>query len=157
VASNSQCRALKELSHVSKPALQIQANEAMTAFWNSWWAISFMLAPFVIGLSGMAVLAYTTHRYYDRVLSAFPNSRGVQNFTRMWAGFGFSSRFLQVSSTAGFVLWPKTHIRRGDLDPNEVHNFPAEIKKLMVIATILMATGGVWLFLSVALLKLTES
>lgn len=128
----------------------------MTAFWNSWWAFAFMLAPFVIGLSGMAVLACTTYHHYDRIITAFPNSPGVQNYTKRCAGFDFHSRYMQVIFTASFVLWPRIQIRRGELDPEEVRNFPAQIKRLMTISASLMSVGGVWLFLAVGLLKLTE-
>ncbi|WP_166363814.1 hypothetical protein [Pseudomonas akapageensis] len=119
--------------------------------------ISFLLAPFVIGLSGMAVLAYTTYQHYERIITAFPNSPGVQNYTRRCAGFDFHSRCMQVSFTAGFVLWPKIQIRRGELDPEEVRKFPAEIKRLMGISASLLFSGAAWLLLAVGLLKLSES
>ncbi|ARU90166.1 hypothetical protein [Pseudomonas sp. M30-35] len=123
--------------------------------WHPYLRITFLLAPFVIALSGLAVQVYITHRYYDQVISAFPNSLGVRNYQRMWAGFDFISRCMQVGSTGGFVLWPNIHIRQGTLDPEEVRNFPPEIKRLMVIAWRLGFVGMAWLFLAVGLLKLS--
>ncbi|WP_217474741.1 hypothetical protein [Stutzerimonas stutzeri] len=117
--------------------------------------IAFLMAPFVTALSGMAVQAYTTRRYYDRIISAFPNSLGVKNYQRLWAGFDFVSRFMQVGSTSGFVLWPNIHVRQGSLDPEEVRNFPPEIKRLMVISVSLLFVGFAWLLVGVALLKLS--
>lgn len=128
----------------------------MSGFWHSWWAFAFLLVPLVIGLSGMAVLAYITYRYYDRIITAFPNSRGVRTYNRLWSGFGFSSRCSQVANTASFVLWPKIQVRRGELDPEEVRNFPAEIKRLMAISACLISIGGVWFLLAVGLLKFSE-
>ncbi|WP_162988047.1 hypothetical protein [Stutzerimonas urumqiensis] len=115
--------------------------------------IVFLIAPFVIGLSGLAVQAYVTHRYYDQIIAAFPNSLGVKNYQRLWAGFDFVSRFMQVGSTGGFLLWPKIHIRQGTLDPVEVRNFPPDIKRLMSVSLCLLSVGFAWLLIAVALLK----
>lgn len=115
--------------------------------------IVFLIAPFVIGLSGLAVQAYVTHRYYDQIIAAFPNSLGVKNYQRLWAGFAFVSRFMQVGSTGGFLLWPKIHIRQGTLDPVEVRNFPPDIKRLMSVSLCLLSVGFAWLLIAVALLK----
>ncbi|MCH2341729.1 hypothetical protein ACGFZ7_20930 [Pseudomonas sp. NPDC047963] len=123
--------------------------------WHSCTRIAFLLIPFLIGLSGVAVQAYLTHRYYEIIISAFPNSSGVKNYQRVWPGKSFRSRCLQVGSTGGFILWPKTHIRQGSLDPKEVRNFPPEIKRLMVISVILLFVGFAWLLIGVALLKLS--
>ncbi len=125
--------------------------------WHPGLAFAFMLTPLVIGLSGVAVIAYTTYRFYDEVSSAFPNSRAVKNTHRMWAGSNFISRWLQVSSTGSFVLFPNGHIKRGDLDPLEVQAFPPCIKRLITVGHSLMLVGSVWLILAVGLLKLTES
>lgn len=117
--------------------------------------IIFLIAPFVIALSGLAVQAYITHRHYDRIIAAFPNSLGVRNYQRLWAGFDFVSRCMQVGSTGGFVIWPKIHIRQGTLDPEEVRNFPSDIKRLMRVSVGLLFFGFAWLLIAVALLKLS--
>ncbi|WP_312300478.1 hypothetical protein [Stutzerimonas nitrititolerans] len=117
--------------------------------------IAFLLAPFVIGLSGAAVQAYITYRYYDRIASAFPNSLGVKNLQRLWTGYSFPSRCMRVGSAGGFVLWPNIHIRQGTLDPEEIRNFPPEIKRLMVISFSLLFAGFSWLLIGIALLKLS--
>ncbi len=50
----------------------------MTDFWNSWWAFAFMLTPFVIGLSGVAIGVYIAcSRHFNIMLSALPNSAWV--------------------------------------------------------------------------------
>ena len=118
--------------------------------------IACLLSPFVILLSGAAVLAYTTHRHYERILAAFPNSPGVNNYNRIWAGSSFRSRCMQVSSTAGFVLLlTKINIRRGHLSPEDLSNFPPDIRRLMLISGSLLLVGSAWLFLLVGLLKLS--
>ncbi|WP_217474743.1 ABZJ_00895 family protein [Stutzerimonas stutzeri] len=49
----------------------------MTEFWNSWWAFAFMLAPFVIGFSGMLMILLMAYRNLDMLLRTFPNSEYV--------------------------------------------------------------------------------
>lgn len=123
--------------------------------WHPYVRITFLLAPFVIAISGLVVQAYITHRYYDRIITAFPNSLGIRNYQRLWAGFDFPSRCMQIGSTGGFILWPKIHIRKGSVDPEEIRNFPREIKRLMAISFGLLFVGSAWLLSGVALLKLS--
>jgi hypothetical protein len=129
----------------------------MTAFWSSWWAFAFMLAPFVIGLSGMAIGAYTTHHDLERMKAVFPKSICIASSMRLWAGFSFWSRMMQTGAIAGAVLWPKPLLKRGELDPDELRNFPADLKRRLAISMRLTSIGLVWLFLAVGLLKLSES
>ena len=101
--------------------------------WHPYLRIACLLSPFVILLSGAAVLAYTTHRHYERILAAFPNSPGVNNYNRIWASSNFRSRCMQVASTAGFMfLLTRINIRRGHLSPEDLRNFqlpPSAIAK----------------------------
>ena len=115
-----------------------------------------MLAPFVIGLSGMAIAAYTTHHDLERMKAVFPNSLCIASNMRLWAGFSFWSRMMQTAAITGAVLWPGPFLTRGELDPDELRNFPADLKRRLAIAVHLTTTGLVWLFLAVGLLKLTE-
>ncbi|MCP1640844.1 hypothetical protein J2T41_000438 [Pseudomonas citronellolis] len=124
--------------------------------WHPYLRIACLLSPFVILLSGAAVLAYTTHRHYERILTAFPNNPGVNNYNRIWAGSSFRSRCMQVASTAGFMfLLTRINIRRGHLSPEDLRNFPPDIRRLMLISGSLLLAGSAWLFLLVGLLKLS--
>ncbi|WP_152989196.1 hypothetical protein [Pseudomonas citronellolis] len=124
--------------------------------WHPYLRIACLLSPFVILLSGAAVLAYTTHRHYERILAAFPNSPGVNNYNRIWAGSSFRSRCMQIASTAGFMfLLTRINIRRGHLSPEDLCNFPPDIRRLMLISGSLLLAGSAWLFLLVGLLKLS--
>lgn len=80
----------------------------------------------------------------------------MTNFVRLWAGFSFFSRMIQTSVIAGAVLWPKQFLKHGELDPNELRNFPADLKRRLAISVYLIWTGLAWLLLAVGLLKLTE-
>ncbi|MEK0362534.1 hypothetical protein [Pseudomonas sp. CBC3] len=127
----------------------------MTEFWNSWWAFFFMLAPFVIGSLGMAMILVMAYRNLDMILDTFPNSEYVQRQKMLWGNSGLYSRFILTSSLAAVALLPKGHIKRGELDENEVRNLPHFIKRRMLIAWWLCFVGMAWLCLAVGLLKLT--
>ncbi|MNO53194.1 hypothetical protein D3C76_436320 [compost metagenome] len=124
--------------------------------WHPGLRFFFMLVPFVIGLSGLAIGAYTTHHDLEKMKAVFPKSLCIANSMRLWAGFSFSSRMMQASAIAGAVLWPKPLIRSGGLDPEELRNFPADLKRRLAISMYLTLTGLAWLFLAVGLLKFTE-
>ena len=115
--------------------------------WPLYVKLALGLGWIVIGLPGCMVLAYTTHRYYARIMSAFPNSPGVRCIQMGFKGFSFHSRCTQVAMSAGFILGAKLYISRGYLDPVDSRNFPPEIKRLMVISMSLMGTGFTWLML----------
>ncbi|MCY1450225.1 hypothetical protein D9M71_670120 [compost metagenome] len=104
----------------------------------------------------MAINAYTTHYDLEKMKTVFPNSPFMTNFVRLWAGFSFFSRMIQTSVIAGAVLWPKQFLKHGELDPNELCNFPADLKRRLAISMYLTLTGLAWLLLTVGLLKLAE-
>lgn len=115
-----------------------------------------MLAPFVIGLSGVLMILVMAYRNLDTILATFPNSEYVKRQKLLWGGRDLPSRFILTSSLAAVALWPKGHIRRAELDEDEVRNLPLAIKRRMVVAWWLCAVGMAWLFLAVGLLKLTK-
>ncbi|WP_028240558.1 hypothetical protein [Stutzerimonas azotifigens] len=128
----------------------------MSTFWNSWWAFAFMLAPFVIALSGVFMFLFMAYRNLETLLWLFPNSTYVKRQKLLWGGNGLRSRFMLTSSLAAVALWPNGHIKRGELDEDEVRNLPHSIRRRMVVAWWLCAVGMAWLFLAVGLLKLTR-
>jgi hypothetical protein len=125
--------------------------------WNLDFQIAFLLAPFVIGLSGVFMILVMAYRNLDMILDKFPNSQYVRRQKMLWGDSGPYSRFILTSSLAAVALLPKGHIKRGELDENEVRNLPHSIKRRMVVAWWLCFVGMAWLFLAVGLLKLTEN
>ncbi|MNF76057.1 hypothetical protein D3C85_745570 [compost metagenome] len=128
----------------------------MTEFWSSWWAFAFILAPFITSLSGLAIVAYTAHYDLEKMKAVFPSSLYIANTIRRSAGFSFTSRVMQVCTIAGAVIWPTSLIRLGELDPDELRNFPACLKRRLTISVALIFTGMAWLFLAVGLIKLNK-
>lgn len=129
----------------------------MTDFWNSWWALAFMLTPFVIGLSGVAIGVYIAcGRHFNIMLSALPNSAWAKQ-QHILGTTKFTSRFYLVGSLSGALLLSDFNVRKGVLDANDVSNFPPPLRRLMTLSTKLACVGMAWLCLAVGLLKLTGS
>ena len=128
----------------------------MTAFWDSWWAFAFMLAPFVIGAVGQIITIYMVYYDLDEMKAALPNSSHIRNQLNIWSGPGFVARYMQVNAITGAVLLASYYLRRGELEPDEVANFPKHIKPRMLWSTWLLGIGLAWLFMAVGLLKLSE-
>ena len=117
--------------------------------------ITFLLAPFAIGFSGMVIILVMAYRNLDTILHTFPNSGYVIRQKMLWGDSGLYSRFVLTSSLAAVALFPKGHINRGDLLESELRNLPHCIKHRMVVAWGLCFAGMAWLLLAVGLLKLT--
>ena len=127
----------------------------MTDFWNSWWAFAFMLTPFVIGLSGVAIGVYIAcSRHFNIMLSALPNSAWAKQ-QHILGTRNLTSRFYLVGSLSGALLLSDFNIRKGVLDADDVSNFPPPLRRLMTLSTKLACIGMAWLCLAVGLLKLT--
>lgn len=123
--------------------------------WPLDYQIAFLLAPFLIGFSGMLMILVMAYRNLDMILCTFPNSEYVRRQKMLWGDTGLYSRFVLTSSLAAIALFPSGHIKRGELLEKEVQNLPRFIKNRMVIAWWLCVAGMAWLLLAVGLLKLT--
>ncbi|UVJ45118.1 hypothetical protein NVV94_05920 [Pseudomonas sp. LS1212] len=124
--------------------------------WHPGVGFFFMAAPFAIGLIGQAITVYMVYRDLDEMKAAFPNSILIQNQMNMWAGSGFVARYMQVNVITGAVLLSGFWLRRGELDPDEVRNFPPHLKPRMIWSSWFLGVGLAWLFLAVGLVKLSE-
>lgn len=129
----------------------------MTAFWSSWWAFAFMLAPFIVALSGVVIGVYIAcTRHFDIMLSAFSKSTWARQ-QYLLGTTNLASRCYLVSTLSGTLLFPKYLVRKGVIDADDVSNVPHSLRRLMLVSAWLVIIGMAWLFLMVGLLKLTES
>lgn len=124
--------------------------------WHPGLVFAFMLAPFVIGLVGQAITVYMVYRDLDEMRASFPNSPHIKHQMAIWAGSDFMARYMQVNAICGAVLLSGYYLRRGELDPDEVRNFPPHLKPRMVWSSWLLGISVAWIFLGVALFTLTE-
>ncbi|MNL64774.1 hypothetical protein D3C87_1890220 [compost metagenome] len=55
------------------------------------------------------------------------------------------------------MLWPKPLIRLGELDPDELRNFPVSLKRRLAISLYLIIIGMALLFLMLIVLELIKN
>ncbi|WP_217475326.1 hypothetical protein [Stutzerimonas stutzeri] len=123
--------------------------------WHPGLAFAFLLAPFVIGLSGVAIGVYIAcSRHFDTMLSSFSNSAWAKQ-QDILGTTSPASRFYLVGTLSGALLFPQYLVRKGVLDAGDVKNFPPSLRRLMTVSTWLGFVGMAWLFLSIGLLKLS--
>lgn len=123
--------------------------------WHLDLQIAFLLAPFVVGAIGQIITIYMVHHDLDDMKAAFPHSSHIRNQLNIWSGSGFVARYMQVNAITGAMLLASFHLRRGELELDEVANFPKHLKPRMLWSTWLLGISLAWLFLAVGLLKLT--
>ncbi|ANI16364.1 hypothetical protein A9C11_21375 [Pseudomonas citronellolis] len=128
----------------------------MNEFWNSWWAFSFMLSPFLVSLSGIALGIYIAcSRDFKGILVALSNSEQPKRTSLILGSQDLISRCYLVSSIGGALLLPDRSIRRGLLDREDMRNFLPALRRRLLISIWMVIVGMAWLGLMLALLKLS--
>ncbi|MFJ2548798.1 hypothetical protein ACIOVF_20315 [Pseudomonas sp. NPDC087612] len=129
----------------------------MSGFWYSWWAVAFMISPFTLAFIGLAMsIQITCGRDFNVMLSALPNSWRLQNRTTHFGNASLRSRWHLVNTVSGAMLYPGFCIRKGLFDPGELQEFPAPLKRKMIISSWLSIVGFAWLMIGAGLLKLSN-
>jgi hypothetical protein len=123
-------------------------------FWSSWFAFALLAGPLLLILVGIAFSLYIDRRYLVDMLEALKNSRHIVVWAAGLSSQGRLGRLMLIAKICGMVLWPKSGIRAGELDPDEIRNFPVHLKRLLIAKTALMGITLVWGILAYALLKL---
>lgn len=117
--------------------------------------LTFLLAPFVIGIPGVLLIAYTSiTRDYDIACSAITSNPYVESIKLAWGTGSFKWRCLVVSAISGCVGFPWVMLRMGKLDIEELKAFPSSLKRRLVIACWLTIIGFTWLMLAGTIFKL---
>ncbi|MFK8329137.1 hypothetical protein M2D63_003820 [Pseudomonas sp. BJa5] len=121
-------------------------------------AIAFGLAPFIIGLSGVAIDTYTARsRDFDLIIASLPNSVWLKMQIPFWGTTRLKSRCYLLTTIAGAMLYPKLSVRLGMMDAEDLRNFPPRLRRRMLIASWLLITAAVWLAIGLALIKLSPT
>ncbi|WP_256660403.1 hypothetical protein [Pseudomonas sp. G(2018)] len=123
-------------------------------FGSQWLALLFVSSPIVLCYLFVAFNLYLSRRYLDAMMEALPNSRYLYLWGPYWRNSGWSGRFWLMSNITAMVTWPSTYIRWGDVDPVDLQNFPAHLKRLAVIDSVLLFSGSIWMAVAYVLLEL---
>lgn len=95
---------------------------------------------------------YLIRRHLDAMMDALPNSRYIY----IWRGArtqGWFGGMLLVNKIAGMIVFPKSNIRTGDFDKDDIANFPPHLKRLLKIDTAMLIGSIAWFLVASTLLK----
>ncbi|AZD52912.1 hypothetical protein ACLBNB_06240 [Pseudomonas chlororaphis subsp. aurantiaca] len=124
-------------------------------FWHSWLAFALLLGPILLAATSLAFSYYLSQRYLREMLEAFQRSRYFHRWTDRLQYLGWFEHFLMFGRVRGMMLCPGPGLRKGLLSPEDVHNFPPRLKRLLTIQNRLDGILFVWSAIMYALLKLT--
>lgn len=121
--------------------------------WNPWVAIFVTGGPILLGAAGVAFSLYLTHRHLSAMKEALRNSRYIYIWGDSLGKRGLIWSLLEMAKIAGMITMPKAYIRLGDLNPVDLENFPAYLKRLLVIDTAMIFTSLIWAIVAALLVK----
>jgi hypothetical protein len=123
-------------------------------FWSSWFAFALLAGPILLAFMSIAFSLYLSRRHLDAMLEALKNSRHIAVWAPGLLENGWFGRFMLTAKVSGIVTWPGPLIRAGELDPDEIRNFPAHLRRLLTAKNVLNGIILVWGAVAFVLLKL---
>jgi hypothetical protein len=123
-------------------------------FWSSWFAFALLAGPILLAFMSIAFSLYLSRRHLDAMLEALKSSRYIAVWAAGLRGHGWFGRFMLEAQVRGMVMWPGPGIRAGEVTADEIRNFPAHLKRLLVAETVLHGIILVWGAVAFVLLKL---
>ncbi|NBA97151.1 hypothetical protein [Pseudomonas sp. R5(2019)] len=126
----------------------------MIRSWNPWVAIMFAGAPFFLAIGNLIFSLYLNRRYLDAMVDALRNSRHIILWGSILQCQGLKGRLMLLAKISGVVMWPGMFIRAGEIDSDDIKNFPPHFKRLLKIKLVILTTAMAWLILIYILLKI---
>lgn len=123
-------------------------------FWDSSLSDWVVLAMIPLNFVCLIFSQYLIRHHLDAMMEALKNSRFIYLWGPAWRNRGCFGGFVLLSKIAGLVIFPKAHIRIGDVDSIDLKNFPPYLKRLLIIDNTLMVITLVWMGVVAALIKL---
>src|SRR5690606_32453707 len=110
--------------------------------------------PILLAAISLAFSLYLSRCHLDAMLDALQSSRYIAIWAAGLQDHGWFGRFMLTAKISGMLTWPGPGIRAGELNANEVRNFPRHLKHLVTTETVLHCVILVWGAIAFVLLKL---
>jgi hypothetical protein len=110
--------------------------------------------PILLCLASLAFSLYLSRRHLDAMLEALKGSHYLAFWAAGLRDDDWFRRFTLTAQIGGMVMWPGPLIRAGEVDSDQIRNFPAHLKRLLVAETVLNGIILVWGAVAFVLLKL---
>ncbi|AVD94911.1 MULTISPECIES: hypothetical protein [Pseudomonas] len=113
--------------------------------WSPLLQIGFLIAPFVLGLAGIAInVKIALSSDFDVALSAITSNPYLEQMKPVWGGRNLRHRCLLMSTVSALVTFPRLHSRLGWLNEAELDNFPPKLRRDMGAALWLILIASLW-------------
>jgi len=107
----------------------------------------------LIGVAGIAHSLYLSHRHLEAIKEALKNSRYIYIWGPSLGKRGLIWSLLEISKITGMIVWPRSSIITGELDPVDLKNFPAHLKRYLVINLTTIIFSFTWMIITYFLIK----
>ena len=124
------------------------------AFWSSWFAFALLAGPILLAVITLAFSFYLSRFHLDAMIEALKGSRYIAVWATGLQNHGWFGRFMLTAKVSGMVTWPGPGIRAGELESDEIRNFPAHLQRLLTAKNVLNGIILAWGAVAFVLLKL---
>jgi len=123
--------------------------------WTIYARLVFLCSPLGMIVIGLAIDFYIAgSRHFMVMCHAFRRSSLLVEETHFSGTLSLRARFMVVAGMSSAVLWPNLFIRRGQLHPDDIDQFPEYLRRRMSVAMGLMVAGALWSILGVVLVEM---
>ncbi len=123
-------------------------------FWTSWLAFSLLAGPILLAYVSFFYSLYLSRRHLNSLLGALKGSRHIDATAAGLLQVGWFGKILLVGRITFMVTWPGPGLRAGNLDPDDIQNFPKDLKRLLNVKVILTCVIVIWIAIACVLVKL---
>ncbi|WP_256832184.1 hypothetical protein [Pseudomonas sp. Pse1] len=116
--------------------------EIFCASWCNFWLLA---GPFILFSMKILFNLYLIRRHLDAMMNALPNSRYIYIWGKTLRKQGWFGGMLLINKIAGMIMFPKSYIRLGDFDRDDVSNFPPHLKRLLKIEITMLMVSAAWM------------
>jgi hypothetical protein len=122
--------------------------------WSPWIAITFAGGPILLSYVIFFYSLYLSRRHLNSLLAALKSSRHIAVTAAGLTQVGWFGKVLLVARITFMVMWPGPGLHSGDLDPDDIRNFPQDLKRLLKAKVILTCVSLIWITIVCVLVKL---
>lgn len=110
-----------------------------------WIALIVAAAPLLLAFVSILYGRYLYWRHLPALMDAMKNSRYVYAGGRSLLKRGWFGSIMVIATFTGMIMFPKSAIQMGDLNPVDLESFPAHLKRRLLTHGAMNLVSFVWL------------
>lgn len=121
--------------------------------WIIWLKVAFLSGPILLTVASLVLHLYVANRHLGALVEALSNCRYIATRAGL-CNQGWSERIFLLSLIGGMVQWPGPGLRSGEMDPEDLKNLSAHLRKHLKVLHVLTWLIVVWMVLIYLLTEL---